>query len=602
MLKIRKAKEKAKNSKKFTPEYQKPKILLVDLPDSVLDSVRSAGFNASAGTFGSPYKVELSDSSRPVIYKSYLPNYTEQEIIIIDLTPPETLDNPEGERMTSEGENDWWAKCSRGEIDPRPRAMSMVRNAFDRIFSHGGLFVIFAQSRLYQDLVLAHVYRSRLHYGVPELSTGSKINADNWSFLSILSDLVIESDDGTEINVIEHDSQLSRFLGKTIRNAKYNATFNPTSGIEKNWIPILSSDKFERCVGGVLVPEDSKGRVLILPQISKDAETIVTLLREVLPDISPHLFPHIEGIRWVERDEYELDSVLKYKAEKIKVQQRAKRELEELDKKISKERDKLGFLHGIITKTGTGTDLVEGVKSCLEFIGFEQVIDVDKQIREQDTKAPMQEDLQVHDKSPTLLIEIKGIARIPDEKDTMQVVKYIHRRMKEWNRVDVRGVSIINHQHNIPALERNNQNVFTEQQIGDAENHDITILTTWDLFLLIKGMMKWGWNPKAIQELFYKNGRMPTLPTIYKPIGEIINYWEKISVVGVQLSENKLHKGERIGYVTPEGYFEEEVLSLQVENRDVEEVFPGQLAGIKTIYPKNLLHKGTPVCTIMKHE
>jgi hypothetical protein len=208
-------------------------------------------------------------SFQPVIYKSDLPNYTEQEIIIIDLTPPETLNNPEGEKMTSEGENDWWAKCSRGEIDPRPRAMSMVRNAFDRIFDHGGLFVIFAQSRLYQDLVLASVYRSRLHYGVPELSTESKINADNWSFLSILSDLVIESDVGVEINVLEHDSQLSRFLWKTTRNAKYNATFNPTSRIEKNWIPILSSNKFERCVGGLLVPEDSKGRVLILPKPKK---------------------------------------------------------------------------------------------------------------------------------------------------------------------------------------------------------------------------------------------------------------------------------------------------------------------------------------------
>jgi len=593
MLKIRKDKEKEKISKKFTLKYQKPKILLIDLPDTALDSLRSAGFNASAGTFGSPYKVELGDGYQPVIHKAYLPNYTEQEIIIIDLTPPETIDRPEGEKITSEGENDWWAKCSRGEIDPRPRVMSMVQNAFDRIFDHGGLFVIFAQPRLYQKFVWAHV--------LGMLEVDREIHADNWSFLSILSYLKIESDVGEEISVPEYDSQLFRFLRKTVRDARYTAIFNPTPRIEKNWIPILSN-KFERCVGGLVKPKDSKGRVLILPQISKKSEAIVTLLREILPDISPHLFPHIEGSRWVERDEYELDSVLKYKAEKIEVRQRAKRELEELDKKISEERDKLGFLHGIITKTGTGTDLVEGVKSCLEFIGFEQVIDVDKQIREQDTKAPMQEDLQVHDKSPTLLIEIKGISGLPHEEDTMQVVKYIHRRMKEWNRVDVRGVSIINHQHNIPALERNNQNVFTEQQIGDAENHDIAILTTWDLFLLIRGMMKWGWNPKAIQELFYKSGRMSRLPTIYKPIGEIVEYWEKIGVVGVQISENKLHKGQRIGYVIPEGYFEEEVLSLQVENQAVEEVFPGQLAGIKTIYSKNLLRKGTTVCTLMKHE
>ncbi|OEU47713.1 MAG: hypothetical protein BA871_00505 [Desulfuromonadales bacterium C00003096] len=585
--------DKEKPSKKETPKYQKPKILLIDLPDTALDGVLSVGFNASAGTFGSPYKVKLSDDYTPVVYKSDLPNYTEQEIIIIDLTPSETLDSPEGEKMTSKGEKDWWAKCSRGEIDPRPRVMNMVHNAFDRILWHGGLFVIFAQPRLRQDMVWGEI-----SYG--NFKIGSKINADNWSFLSNLHPeyFEIKSDFGEEISVPNYDSQLLRFFRETARNARYTATFNPRYE-KKNWIPILSN-KFERCVGGLIVPEDSKGRVLILPQISKKPEAIVTLLREVLPDISPHLFSHIEGSRWVERDEYELDSVLKYKAEKIEVQQRAKRELEELDKKILGERDKLVFLHGIITKTDT--DLVESVKACLEFIGFKQVIDVDKQILEQDTKAPKQEDLQVHDKSPTLLIEIKGISGLPHESDTIQVVKYVPRRMKEWNRFDVHGVSIINHQRNVPALERDNQNIFTGQQVEDAKHHDITILTTWDLFLLIRGMMKWGWDPKTIQELFYKSGRMPRLPAIYKPIGEIVNYWEKPSVVGVQISENKLHKGERIGYVTPEGYLEEEALSLQFENRDVEEVFPGQSVGIKTKYLRNLLRRGTIVCAVTKEE
>ncbi len=586
--------DKEKSSKKDTPKYQKPKILLIDLPDNALNSLRSAGFNASAGTFGSPYKVELSDDYTPVIYKADLPNYTEQEIIIIDLTPPETIDRPEGEKITSEGEKDWWAKCSRGKIDPRPRVMNRVHNAFDRIlFDYGGLFVIFAQPRLRPDMVWGEI-----SYG--KFKIGSKIYADNWSFLSKLYPgyFEIKSDFGEEISVPNYDSQLLRFFRETARNARYTATFNPRYE-KKNWIPILSN-KFERCVGGLIVSEDSKGRVLILPQLSKKPEAIVTLLREVLPDISPHLFPHIEGSRWVEREKYELDSVLKYKAKKIEVQNRAKRELEVLDKEILEERDKLGFLHGIITKTDT--DLVESVKTSLEFIGFKQIIDVDKQIREQDTKAPKQEDLQVHDKSPTLLIEIKGISGLPHESDTIQVVKYVPRRMKEWNKVDVRGVSIINHQRNVPALERDNQNIFTEQQIEDAKHHDITILTTWDLFLLIRGMMKWGWDPKAIQELFYKSGRMPKLPTIYKPIGKIVKYWEKPCAVEVQISENKLHKGERIGYVIPEGYLEEEASSLQVENQDVEEVFPGQLVGIKTKYPKNLLRRGMIVCAVTKEE
>jgi len=595
-------KEKEKPPKKFTPKYQKPKILLIDLPDAVLSSVRSAGFNASAGTFGSPYRVQLEDGYLPVIYKANLPNYTEQEIIIIDLTPPETTDNPEGEKIVSKGEDDWWAKCSRGEIDPRPRAMSIVQPAFDRIFHHGGLFVIFAQPRLHQDLVWARF----IHVGsvFESFEIGQAIQADNWSFLSILSpeDLGIEPDFGEEISVpsyADYDHPFLRFLRETIRGARYMATFKPTSNrMKRDWTPV-SSSKFETRVGGVIQPEeDSKGYVLILPQISKEPDTIVALLREVLPEISPHLFPHIEGFRWVERDEYELDSVLKCKAEKRKAQQRAKRELEELDKKISEERDKLGFLHAMLTNTGR--DLVESVKSCLKFIEFKEIIDVDKQIQNQGTPDLKQEDLQVHDKFPTLLLEIKGLSGLPHESDTLQVVKYVPRRMKEWNRVDVRGVSIINHQRNIPALERDNQNVFTKQQIEDAENHDITILTTWDLFLLIGGMMKWGWDPKAIQELFYNSGRMPRFPTIYKPIGRIAHYWEKPGAVGVQVSENKLHKSQRIGYVIPQGYLEEEALSLQIENQDVEEAVPGQLVGIKTIYPKNLLRKGTVVCAVIE--
>ena len=51
--------------------------------------------------------------------------------------------------------------------------------------------------------------------------------------------------------MLEQDTPLSRFLRKTVRDARYNATFNPTSGIEKNWKTILSNN-FERCVGGLL--------------------------------------------------------------------------------------------------------------------------------------------------------------------------------------------------------------------------------------------------------------------------------------------------------------------------------------------------------------
>ena len=584
-------KEKSLNES-VSIKYQKPKILLIDLPVDCIDKVKSAGFNASCGTFGSPYKVVKDDQLQPLIGKPILPNFTEQEVIFIDLTPPELIENPEYEKDTSDGENDWWCKRNLGRIDPRPKYMTQVQDQFDLILKHGGLFVIFAQPRLSQKLFLGNI---RNGYFNEE----SKLNYDNWSFLSIFNDINIFPDYGIEINVPNHDHQIYKFLRKSIKNAEYNANFEPKYSNDERVSSILTN-KYGKHVGALIRQKTSKGFILVLPQISNKPDAVVILLREVLPDISPHLFPHIEGIRWIERDEYELDSVLKFKEDKIKVQQRAKNELEEIENKISKERDKLGFLHGIIIKTGS--DLVVDVKSCLELIGFNQIIDVDEQIKKQKNNTQKQEDIQIRDKSPALLIEIKGISSLPQESDTIQVVKYIPRRKREWGRTDVRGVSIINHQRNIQALERENKNVFSDIQIEDAKSHNITIMTTWDLFLLIKGMLKWNWNPKVIQELFYKSGRMSKFPTNYRLIGHIEKYWEDVGVIGFKMSENGLSKGDRIGYVTESGYFEQDVLSIQVNEEDVEDAFSGQLVGIKTNYPTDILRKGTPICKVIKRE
>jgi hypothetical protein len=120
-----------------------------------------------------------------------------------------------------------------------------------------------------------------------------------------------------------------------------------------------------------------------------------------------------------------------------------------LDEKIGKERDEFGFLHGILTNTGD--ELVEDVKKCPDLIGVKQVIDVDKTI---DNDKKREEDLQIHDESPTLLVEIKGKSGFPTDEDILQVHKYIPRRMQEWERFDVSGITIINYRRNIHAFER----------------------------------------------------------------------------------------------------------------------------------------------------
>lgn len=588
-MKIKSKKEK-ENPKKDGIKYHKPKILLIDLPSELTNKLISSGFNVSAGTFGSPYKVEVSDEYQPVIPNPNLPNFSEQEIIIIDLTLPQILDVPKGKKVRSEGEIDWWAKCSLGFIDPRPYIMSEVKKSFDRILYHGGAFVIFAQPRLYQNIYLAEKNFDQLKFG-------EVIDADNWSFLSILSNHVeIKEEDGLEIFLQDQKLKEFYFIKEALKNSQFTATIKFDYGYEKYFIIILKN-KYGDNIGGIFFQEESKGTIVILPQITKKSEVVVSLINEFLPTLSPHLFPDFKMFKWVENNEYELDTILNYKTEKMKVNQRTEKELEEIDKKILKERERSGFLHGIITKSGD--ELVISVKKCLEFIGFKKVINVDEKINNQERSTLKQEDLQILDKSPALLLEIKGLSGLPRESDTMQVYKYIPRRMKEWDRTDVRGISIINHQRNIPPLERNNRNVFTKPQIDDADSNDIILITTWNLFLLVRGMVKWNWNPEVLQDLFYRKGILSKIPTNYLPVGKVVKYWKNLNVIEVKIDDNKIQKGQRVGYVTAKGYFEEYALSLEVENKNVVDAIPGQIVGIKTEYSNNIIVKNTLVCIVM---
>lgn len=587
MIKSEILKNQMESINNFIVKYKKPKILLIDTDEEVVNEISSAGFNVSVGTFGVRYNIKISSELIPIDPQYNLPNYSEKEIIIIDLKPPNKIKNPKPVELAS-GEKYVVVKSNLGIIDTRPYSMKTVQESFNRIFYNGGLFVVFARPRLNQQMFIAEKF-------FDEYRDREQVLEDNWSFLSIFSkdsgSVNIKPERGKEIKLYIPEHEKLSFLKEIIKDAEFFSTFEIKYKLKDSFIPLLKN-KFGDIVGGIITDNSKGGRILILPNVLKKAKLINKLFYEFLPELSPHLFPDFEGFRWIRRDKYELDSVLSYKKDKVNVELEAKKKIKDIDEKIDKERKKFNFLYGIITKSGR--ELVKDVKFCLEFIGFNKVIDIDKENENKDV-IMKQEDLQVNDVSPILLVEVKGLSGTSRESDTFQVVKYINRRMKKMNRTDIRGVSIINHQKNIPALQRDNENVFTDQQIEDAKSNDCTILTTWDLFLLIRGMIKWKWKRKVIRELFYKSGRMPRIPSHYKYIGKVVNYWVQKKAVGIEILENKLHQGDRISYIIPEGYLEEDVLSLQFNKRNVEEVSLNHLAGIKTVFSKNELKKGTLV-------
>jgi len=425
-----------------------------------------------------------------------------------------------------------------------------------------------------------------------------EIDYDNWSFLPLLDDewLRIRTEHGIETKLESKGTLLTSCFARHGRQVKFTATLHPQWRLDKDsdgpvFLPLMKN-KYGLSVGGAIFDQQSRGLVLLLPHFADKPSLVHDLVMNVLPDIAPNRFPFSERTKWLMCDEYEHPRVLSLIAGQKAVRERADKEIAEIDSAIAAERQRLAFLHGILTKTGD--DLVQDVKQALEEIGFSNVVDADK---EAEGGSAMQEDLQIRDTKPILLVEVKGLTGLPTESDTLQVVKYIPRRMKEWRHTDVSGLVIVNHQRSIPPLERRHDAVFTKQQQEDAEHHDIVLLTTWELFRLIRGMLALNWLPDVLRGLFYGKGRINPIPSHWKCVGRVAHFYDKAEVISIELIDT-LKVGDRIGFLLPAEYVEEDISSLQVEKQQVESAGAGQRVGHKTARLRSELRDGLPVYVV----
>jgi hypothetical protein len=245
------------------------------------------------------------------------------------------------------------------------------------------------------------------------------------------------------------------------------------------------------------------------------------------------------------------------------------------------------------------TLLVSAVNKALEVLGFQSVIDVDKEMEKAGDTRPKREDLQIKDGSPILLVEVKGISGLPMD-ESLQAWKYLVPRMKEWNRTDIEALSIINHQRNIPPLDRENENPFREDNLINAQEHGFGLLTTWDLFRLTRSYLKNRWKHEHIKPLFYQKGRIQPVPKHYEFIGTVQRFIPKIGVVGVQIEAANLKHGDRIAFELTVEFEEQEVESLEVDNQPVAQAEIGMLAGIKTHLTKQQLKEKVRVFRLVK--
>jgi hypothetical protein len=226
------------------------------------------------------------------------------------------------------------------------------------------------------------------------------------------------------------------------------------------------------------------------------------------------------------------------------------------------------------------------------------VLDVDELYHAEGKDRELDEDLQIRDRRPLLLVEVKGVGGRPSDDECLQVRKHFADRMKQVGHTQVAGLTIINHERSLPALDRN-PSPFRDKIVSAAEHGDVGLLTTFDLWRLARSFVLNNWRHADVADLFYRVGRICPVPNHYTPVGVVERFIENaagggVSVAGINL-DRRVCKGDRIAFELPTLFVEQEVTSLQLDRRDVDCAEPGSLAGISTGYARADLRMGTPV-------
>lgn len=319
-----------------------------------------------------------------------------------------------------------------------------------------------------------------------------------------------------------------------------------------------------------------KGTVIVVPQIEDKAGFLEILFTEILPELAPHLFPGIVRGKWVHQPEYELPRVLELQNAREELERRAKNELDGLEQQIEQERTNHGWLHELIT--GTDSELVESVKQALCKLGFQRVVDVDEE-RDKEGVA-RREDLQIHDTSPTLIVDIKGLGGHPADADAFQSHKHATLRLQEWKRFDVQALTIINHQRHMPPLSRDNGMPFRQEILDFANEVKMGLLTAWDLFRFVRSALKWNWDPKHTMPVLYDLGRIDPIPKHYEYLGRVAHVWS--CAVSIQIEAVGLQLHDRIAFELDVEFEEQDVTSLQINKEAVQTGEVGSCVGTES--------------------
>ena len=436
----------------------------------------------------------------------------------------------------------------------------------DQALTSGSIVVAFLSAR----------YNVSYHRGVFEIyswykEAHSSLAASNWDFAAAMKSVIPAPEAGQEI-VFSEPSLRSLFAKSGTNSTFYTSLEFQT--IELTATP-LALNRHGRTVaavlrGGIL----ESGTIVLLPQMPNFNEVIVDFLTEFLAPLSPKLFPFDEKLHWTHLPEYEVHKIIALENELREVTRKFEQESARLTEAISQSRAENQPWYTLLS--GTGRELVLAVIEALTAIGFTDVRDCDL---EPEDPRNLREDIQIFDRSPVIVVDVKGVAGRPEDVECSQASKHARLRRREWNRTDVNDLTIINSQRTLPPAHRNPE-AFSENQLVVAEENSNTLMTAIDLAILWRNSVRLNWPSEAVKELFYQPGRLRPVPTHYHYVGRVIRVWPQKGTFGIN-PQIEIRSGMRMAVRRGLDYFEFEAESLMIQYNGVMSAGAGTDCGIK---------------------
>ncbi|KAF6657436.1 hypothetical protein HFD91_15835 [Enterobacteriaceae bacterium EKM102V] len=320
---------------------------------------------------------------------------------------------------------------------------------------------------------------------------------------------------GSRMNIVEGKQaiEIKQCLERYLPNSNYNFVFNLIKGDKSTDVPLLRNEAgedvcFIRKMGSKLV--------FFLPEIYDKPGFLFDLFNNVLPDIgfSKEIFPNHGNFKWIKYFDYisleERNKIIDIENEKSRHQEALSSLQKEYERVHSKEENIK--LRAMLKETGD--DLVSAVKWFLEYIGFANVVDPDKDV-DVNAGEVFEEDLNFEQNGIHFLLEVKGIGGNSTDAQCAQISKIALRRKKANPGNTYKAVYIVNHRRYKAPKERE-PIPFNENQITDAEIANRGMTFTYELFNIYHMIESGVISKEAARETFKQEGLLDFRQSLHR--------------------------------------------------------------------------------------